>query len=152
MTKHDDKVVAMLNGTELALLVASTFALFGWPFERSQAKAMVTAPIRRRADEVNEAVSAQARTAWDDASVWKSPTGFWTPDLIRRRSLVSAALALTKEDLEVAILALRATHAEFETNWDEFCVATPGNIDWYPASPESLADLATKLEQLVSPT
>jgi hypothetical protein len=110
----------------------------------------VTEPVRRRADRVSQTVSEQTRNAWSDAGLWDSPTGRWTRDLIQRRSATSTDLRLSGEELEDAILALRAAHAEFSTNWDEFCVATPGNVDWYPAGPGDLLVLADRLESVLA--
>ncbi len=151
MTRGADMLVATVVGIEMALLVGSTCLLPAWSFERGEAQALVTKAVRCRVEKVHDAISEQTRKAWNDAGVWKSPTARWTRDFIRRRSVTSIDLRLSREQLETAVVCLRATHAEFSTNWDEFCVASPGAIDWYPgAAPQSLLDLADKLESVLA--
>jgi hypothetical protein len=53
------------------------------------------------------------------------------------------------DQLHLCMWALRVCHKEFATNWGEFCVVAPGNIDWYGATPDDLLTLADKLESFL---
>jgi hypothetical protein len=145
-----DTLVVHVNGAEFALLVASTFIMIGWAYERRSAQMLVSEEARRRVDKVNDRISEQARKAWKDAGIWESPTRLWTPDLIARRSAIKGKLVLERDELRDTELALRAAYAEFLDNWDEFCVATPGNLDWYTVGPQDIVDLADKLNRALA--
>ena len=122
--------------------------LANWPFEQASAKRLFTAKERARAQDVGRRISGQWRGQLRSAGLWSAPSGgLWTRELIRARAAIVATLRLSPEDLRIAILSLRASREEFRERWWEFCVASPGNIDWYGVAHDDLEALAVLLEE-----
>lgn len=136
---------ARLNGREAALLVGVLFALADWPFEQPAAKALLTPHLRDRAQLLSEGISERWQTRLQEAGLWDSPTGMWTPELIRERSKLSDGLIVDESEIELALAAVDASELEFAHNWGEFCTVIPGAIDWYGLEPEDLARLRARL-------
>lgn len=135
-----------LSGTDVALLISSTFLAMGWWFAEESARSLRTANLQSRAGDLCEKIGEQARTTWAAADVWNLPSGPWTRELIARRGATPTNLRLTQAEILDCVSVLRVAHAEFRNCWGEFCVASPGNIDWHDATPESLLELAAKLQ------
>lgn len=137
--------VVPLNGCESALVVASLFALAEWPFEKEGARALA----RRVAGQAAEERSATMSDRWigllEAAGLWGSGSR-WTPELIAKRAALDKGLELDRLDLPIVIVALRAVYEEFVDDWDEFCTAIPGALDWYPFGPNSVVELIRRFE------
>jgi hypothetical protein len=138
-----------MSGTEINLLLSATYMLVGWIFERSTARAMITREECNKIRVVNDHVSHEWKRILESADAYISPATPWTREFIEKRAATRGEIHLTAEQLHLSVLALRVSHEEFATNWDEFCVASPGGIEWYGVAPSDLLTLANKLESLL---
>jgi hypothetical protein len=137
-----------VSGTEMALLLSSTLLLDVWSFERPAARVMLMRN-HKNARAIHDQMSHESRRILEAAGAYTSPVRPWTREFIAKRAGVEGEIGLMPEQLQLCAWALRVCHNEFATNWGEFCVVAPGNIDWYGATPEDLLILADKLESLL---
>lgn len=137
-----------LDGAALALLVAATFLLRHWRFERASAREMLPAPDDHAVEAVAEHLSRAARAAFAPGDALLSEQR-GTPAFIARRAATQNEIPFTPLQLRLSVLALEVCHAEFHAKWAEFCNASPGALHWYAVTPESLLQLATTLRGLL---
>ena len=135
----------VLDGRDSALLVGVLFALAHWPFERPSAKALLAPALRAAGLASSDDLSDRWRGRLAAIGLWHAPSGQWTPDLIGKRAALEQGLEISELDVELSLLALELAKIEFADNWDEFCTAIPGALDWYGLSPSDLDALANKL-------
>jgi hypothetical protein len=135
----------VFTGKQLALIVAATFMLENWPFKTPSARTAKALIPEESASAVHLRVFGEVRRHFENNGLWSNEP--WTPALIQKRAATSLALGLEEAEVEVVSVALSAVLEEFRDNWDELCVASPGNLDWYDAEPGDLEGLADCLRK-----
>jgi hypothetical protein len=135
-----------LGGRDTALLVAALFMLVHWDFTDPGVKGIVAEQDDASKEELRERVSREWRERLMAEHLWEPPGGTWTRELLNKRGALERGVRLQRSDLALSIRALMAVEAEFSNCWGEFCVAAPGNVDWYDLRVSDVVSLAHRLE------
>lgn len=122
--------------------------LLHWDFERPLALAMQKSIRRRKREQIK-------------AGIWERLNQFSSAvkkrgDVPRAEGVIDPGLFieedffLTAEQMRVSVLALEVCYEEFTVNasrWNDFIMASPGNLPSYGIAYEDLLQLAAKLKQ-----
>lgn len=144
-----DGVMMKLSGRRLAILNGASVLLCAWPFETTGAKALARRVSAGEAEGFSDTVGHATRRLFQAAGIWSDDTP-WTQELIDRRAELPVQISLSPQEAEVAVVALRASAAEFSDRWWEFCTAAPGALGAYGATPTDLLELADAIESALS--
>lgn len=140
-------MMIQLSGAEFALVNAAAFLIANWPFETQAGRSAAAQVDQVDAESLDTKVSTQWIAILGKAGLWQTGDGScWTETAMRRRAQLSGELVLTREELARLCIAVKATINEFSSNWSEFLVVAPGNIESYALRIQDFARLLLKLE------
>lgn len=139
-----------VDGKELALILAASFMADLWKFGDPVAREVLTGSRSSDRSALANGLWRQSRRFLDASGALGAPGERWTPDLIRRRALLTGYLTLSSDELHLLVLVLQACYAEFVHDWNELCVAGPGDLAAYGLQPKDLQNLMRRLQHIVS--
>jgi hypothetical protein len=139
-----------INGIEVILLNAAVFMLLHWDFKSSLALTIQKSVRKRKRKQAKDGI-LERRNHFFSIVRERNDTPR-SQEAIDPRLLVEEDFYLTAEQMRITVLALEACHAEFSINasrWNDFIMASPGNLPSYGIVHEDLIKLSAKLKHQV---